>query len=368
MSGRKIDGAVKVGIIGCGEIVKKRWIPCLELDKNAELVACSDIDGKNAEATAREAGVPWHFSDYRKMLRDARLDAVFIATPSPTHLPITLDVVKAGKHILLEKPMCLDLPEANQIADAVKRTDIVFFPLPYDAHLSYLKARELIVQGFIGKPVAIESSAIHPGVNHAGWFYRKGGGTLNDMGVYPISWMVGFMGPAEKVSSFQSTIRKVRKMSSGEDLKVEVEDNVALILQFADGVLGVMNTNYAAGGLINNVIFHATVYGTGGIMHLDHGEHLLVFSTREVPDSKLVEYEGQKVYSVIFPPVSQLTSGTWSGPEIVRDFLGCIMQGKKPQPPLPNLDQQRHVIEIIDKAYQSARQGVTMTLETTFKP
>lgn len=368
MAVKKVTAPVKIGIIGCGEIVQKRWIPCLKENRDAELVAVCDVNASIAEKTAREAGMPRHFSDYRTMLREAGVDAVFIATPSPTHVGITLDAVRANKHILLEKPMCLDLAEANQIVEVVHDSEIVFYPLPYDAHLSYLKAKELIAQGYIGKPVAVESSAVHPGVSHAGWFYRKGGGTLNDMGVYPISWMVGFMGPAKKVSSFQSTIRKVRKMSTGEEVAVEVEDNVALILQFSEGVLGVMNTNYAAGGLINNVIFHATIYGTEGIMHLDHGEHLVVFSNRPVPDSQLVPFEGQQVYSVNFPPVSEMTRNSWSGPEIVRDFLGCILKGMKPRPPLPNLDQQRHVIEIIDKAYQSARQGRIMDLETTFHP
>jgi len=368
MSGSTGTRRVRVGIIGCGEIAQKRWIPCVKHEEHALLVAVSDIDATLAERTAREASVPHHYSDHGKMLEEASIDAVIVATPTPTHLSVTLDALAAGKHIMLEKPMCLDLGEAEQMAAAVRRSDLVFFPLPYDAHLSYLKAHELIKAGFLGRPVAIESAAIHPGVNHADWFYRKGAGTLNDMGVYPISWMVGFMGPAKKVSGFESTIRKVRNLNSGVAVKAEVEDNVALILEFDGGVLGVMNTNYAAGGLIDNVIFHATVYGTEGIIHLDHGENLVVFSRREVPDSSVVEFEGQKVYSVKFPPVSDMTRNSWSGPEIVRDFLACILKGNRPAPPLPNLEQQVHVIEIIDKAHQSARDGVTKALKTTFRP
>jgi len=367
MSLKNDKGVVRVGIIGCGDIVRKRWIPCLKLFDNVEIAAICDVQKKIAEEVAREAGIPRCYEDYNKMLQEVEIDAVFIATPSPTHAEITLDVIKAGKHILLEKPMCLNLNEANRISKAVKQTDIIFYPLPYDAHLSFLKAKELIAQGYIGKPVAIESAAVHQGVSHSGWFYRKGGGTLNDMGVYPISWMVGLMGPALMVSSFQSTVHPVRKLQTGEEIRVEVEDNVVLMLRFPNNVLGIMNTNYATGGLEKtNAIFHATVYGTEGLMHLDHGENLVLFSNREVPNSRIINFEGQKAYSVNFPPVSQLHKDTWSGPEIVRDFLDCIIERRKPKPPLPNLDQQRHVIEIIDKAYESARRGVALKLETTF--
>lgn len=126
---------LKVGVVGAGVIAQVMHLNYLrELSDRFEIVALCDISGENAASNAQLYRIARTFSDWRDMLRDDELDAVFILT-SGSHAPIAIAAAKAGKHILVEKPMCFSVAEGLEMkaaADEAGVTLMVAYPKRYD--------------------------------------------------------------------------------------------------------------------------------------------------------------------------------------------------------------------------------------------
>src|SRR5689334_12205379 len=97
--------AIRYGVIGCGAIGQRRHIPEIAANKNAVLAALCDINEGRVQEVAEKYKVEQTFTDYRDMLKSVELDAVVIGTPNYLHAPQAIDSLKAGKHVLVEKPM-----------------------------------------------------------------------------------------------------------------------------------------------------------------------------------------------------------------------------------------------------------------------
>src|SRR6266850_5875990 len=111
---------VRWGLIGCGDIAKKRVAPALRDSAQSELVAVSRAKAELAEAFAKQFGVGKWYADWYDMLRDTEIDAIYIATPVHLHAPQTIAAAEAGKHVLCEKPMALNVAECDRMIDAAR--------------------------------------------------------------------------------------------------------------------------------------------------------------------------------------------------------------------------------------------------------
>ena len=126
---------LKVGVIGAGVIAQVMHLNYLrELSDRFEVVALCDISGENADNNADRYNIEKRYTDWRDMLDDAGIDAVFILT-SGSHAPIAIAAANAGKHVLVEKPMCFSVAEGLEMkaaADAAGVTLMVAYPKRYD--------------------------------------------------------------------------------------------------------------------------------------------------------------------------------------------------------------------------------------------
>ena len=104
---------IRIGIIGTG-FTRRVQLPAFRATPGVQVVAVCSAHRDRAEAAAQEFGIPQAFSDYRQMLQTGELDLVSIVTPPHLHLPMGLAAIEAGTHLLLAKPMALDLGEARQ--------------------------------------------------------------------------------------------------------------------------------------------------------------------------------------------------------------------------------------------------------------
>src|SRR5205807_9418274 len=146
----------------------------------------------------------------RKMLAIAELDMVVLGAPNDLHCAITLDTAAAGKHIVVEKPLCLNLGEADQMIAACKKAKV---KLMYAEELcfapKYVRLKQLLDSGALGKAVLLKQSEKHDGP-HAPHFWdvnRAGGGVTMDMGCHAIEffrWMIG-RPPIQSVFAQMST-------------------------------------------------------------------------------------------------------------------------------------------------------------------
>jgi predicted dehydrogenase len=113
-----------IGIIGCGEISAAHGRAYQKLADQCELVAVSDVLEPAARRRAQEFGVDTVYTDYHDLLADKRIDAVAVCTPHFLHAPITIDAANAGKHILVEKPMCMNVGEVHEMVYAAKKNGV----------------------------------------------------------------------------------------------------------------------------------------------------------------------------------------------------------------------------------------------------
>jgi predicted dehydrogenase len=118
------DKRIKLGVIGCGRIAQAHLGAYLNLRDDAELISVADIDGERAKETSTGSHVKKYHLDYREMLRDPEVEAVIIALPHYLHHPVTIDAAKASKHVLVEKPMALNVEEADGMVAAAEENKI----------------------------------------------------------------------------------------------------------------------------------------------------------------------------------------------------------------------------------------------------
>jgi len=121
------------GLIGCGDISRKRVAPALRDSPLCELKAVSRAKAELAEAFAREFRAQRWFADWRELLEDHEIDAVYVATPVHLHAEQTIAAANAGKHVLCEKPMALTVAECDRMIDAC-RTNNVKLGVAYYRH------------------------------------------------------------------------------------------------------------------------------------------------------------------------------------------------------------------------------------------
>ncbi len=118
---------IRLGIIGCGHLGRVH-AECLKKRPEAELVAFADLSGAAARKCLNDFGGDYATTEVPKVLHDARIDAVYICTRHDSHAPLAIAAARAGKHILIEKPLALTVEECEAVADAVERAGVHLMP------------------------------------------------------------------------------------------------------------------------------------------------------------------------------------------------------------------------------------------------
>src|ERR1700730_12317477 len=148
------------GLIGCGDIARKRIAPALRDSALGELLAVSRAQSELVEAFAKEFGAKKWYADWKELLLDEEIDAVYIATPVHLHAIQTIAAAEAGKHVLCEKPMAMDVAECEQMI-AATRANNVKLGIAYYRHFYPVihRIKHLLESGEIGDPVLVQINA-----------------------------------------------------------------------------------------------------------------------------------------------------------------------------------------------------------------
>lgn len=190
---------LKVGIIGCGGIANGKHMPSIKKAGYAEMTAFCDLILERAEKAAKEYGTKDAkvFTDYHELLKED-LDAVYVCTPNRSHSFITVDALKADKHVMCEKPMAINYQEAKKMVDAAKETGKILtigYQNRYRADSQYLKQECL--EGALGDIYFARAKATRRrAVPTWGVFLNEeeqGGGPLIDIGTHALDltlWMM----------------------------------------------------------------------------------------------------------------------------------------------------------------------------------
>jgi predicted dehydrogenase len=234
---------IRIGLIGAGGIAGAHVAGYRRNPDLVELAAVADpvLESAERRAEGTDAAI---FADYRTMLEEADLDAVDICLPHALHRDAVVAAVRAGKHVLVEKPLCLTLEEARDIADAVAATGVTVMCAHNQLFLpAVAKAKELIRTGLLGEVYEVRTTDsffndFTP--ETMGWrasAKTSGGGELIDTGYHPAYLLLHLAGgrPTE-VGALLATHR-LRFM--------EGEDSAQLLVRFDNGVVGSITTSWA---------------------------------------------------------------------------------------------------------------------------
>ena len=250
------------GLVGAGDIARKRVAAALAGATRSRLVAVCRRDAGRAEEFARRVGATrWH-ADWRDLVRDDAIDAVYVATPVALHAPVTIAAAAAGKHVLCEKPMALDVAECDTMIAAAERGGVKL-GVAYYRHRYPIVCRmaELLREGAIGVPVMAQLEAFErfdPAPDHPrAWLLDpsvSGGGPMFDFGCHRLEVLLALFGD----------VVDVRGLHANTLFERPVEDAAVEVLRFSPGPIAIVSVAHAAAEPRDT--FH--LFGSEGSLHV----------------------------------------------------------------------------------------------------
>jgi predicted dehydrogenase len=264
---------VKVGLIGAG-FVADIHAAAARLVPEVEVVAVAAPTPGRAAQFARERSIPHAFQDYRDLLALREVELVVLALPNPLHAAACVDVARAGKHVVCEKPLCRTLEEADRMIEACRQAGVL---LMYAEELcfapKYVRAKQLADEGALGRVFLVKQSEEHFGP-HMSWFWdvdRSGGEVLLDMGCHSIEFARWVFGKPRVKSVWASLNTHVHRD------RTRGEDHSLCVVEYEGGQVGLAENSWAKQGGVDD---RCEIYGSGGFTRADllRGSALLTYS------------------------------------------------------------------------------------------
>lgn len=342
-------GDIGIGLIGSGFIADIHAESFKNI-RDARLVAVASPTRAHAQALADKHHVPHVYTDYRAMLEHDDIHGVVLCLPNYLHCQVTLDAAAAGKHVLCEKPMCMNRREADDMIAACERAGVVFM---YAEELcfapKYVRTKQLADEGALGRIYLVKQSEKHFGP-HADWFWdieRSGGGVLFDMGCHGIEFARWVLGRPRATSVYAHCATYVHAD------KTRGEDTAVLLLEFENDAMAIIEESWARQGGMDD---RAEIYGSEGVTYADllHGNALETYS------AKGYGYAVEKAATTqgwTFTAFEELWN--YGFPQEMQHFIDCIHDRSTPA---VTAHDGRAVLEIIQAAYASAGSGARVAL------
>ena len=234
--------AIRWGLIGCGDVSRKRVAQAIIDSPGNELVAACRRDEQRLNKFADAMSIEHRYTDANDLVNNPSVDAVYIATPVREHLPQTLLAAAAGKHVLVEKPMAMNVAQCDEMVSACERADVRLGVAYYRRFYPIVQRIQALLDNHsIGTTLAVSAATATPLAMQAGeegsWrsiAADSGGGALMDVGSHRINVFLHLLGPVAKVKSICATVAA----------DYEVEDTATLLLQFQQGAIGTLQCHF----------------------------------------------------------------------------------------------------------------------------
>lgn len=339
------------GIIGCGMISRFHAKAISEI-RGAELIGCFD----NAKGAAEKYAAEFNckaYTDINEMLKNPEIKIVTICTPSGAHLDPALAAAKAGKHVVVEKPLEVTLKRCDAIIKQCKASNVklcTIFPSRFSP--ANIALKEAIQEKRFGKITLGDTNVKwyrdQKYYDQGGWrgtFALDGGGSYMNQGIHNVDLLYWLMGEVDEVSAYTATLGHER---------IEVEDVGVAAVKFKSGALGVIQTTTTAfPGLLKQISIH----GTKGSAIVEQDEVVRwEFATSSPKDravrDKLMRKDDDDMMMPLGGGAADPKAISHIGHrEQLKDFIKSIETGRKP---LVDGDEGRRSVEIILAIYKSA--------------
>ena len=328
---------VRIGVIGLGWPGQEH-LKHYKAIKQVDVEALCDIDAELAQRIASENDVKEVYSDHEDLLRNEKIDAVSVCLPNYLHSPVTIDALKASKHVLCEKPPALNAKQAQKMADVASGNGkILMYALMQRFRADVQIVKDFVESGDLGKIYFAKTGYVRrrdiPS-GSGGWFLdksRAGGGALIDIGVHALDRAWYMMGNPKPVSVSGSVYSEFGH-TLPKKVKFDVDDSAFGLIKFENGatlyVEATWAVNYESGSF-------NTIAGTKGGAQLDP---LVIYTERK---GTLLD---------ITPNVEDLNPFALE----IEHFIDCITTGKEP---MPSAEQGVMLMQMLDGIYRSSKTG-----------
>ena len=364
---------IGIGIVGCGGIAQSHAAALKELEKEGEctVIGCADLVAEKAQALAQKFEIPNWYADARQLIEHPEVEAITVCTNPPFHVPATLMATALGKHTIVEKPMTMDLAEADRAIEATReanvRFGVIFMRRFWPAAQ---RARRAIDEGKLGRRLILGDCILkwtrRPSyygydpatgareANHAwrGMWAGENGAALVNQAVHALDMFLWLMAPAGQLETVYGKWANLTHTTV-----IEAEDNAVAALKWANGALGVMSVSISTDPQLGARI---TVTGDNGatLSVTEHPEGYFGLNDvwtvpgEEEEMGRLYEQERQEARQHFKPfPICHM----WQ----LLDFLAAIRDGRDPQ---VTGEEGRRSIELIEALRLSTDSGAEVKL------
>ncbi len=345
---------VRIGVIGTGGIANGAHLPGYSLiPDDCEIYAICDIDPVALKRTQEKYNAKHTFEDYRKLLELDEIDGVSVCTPNYVHFQPTIDALKAGKHVLCEKPIAMNAKQGEEMVKTARKAG-KFLQIGYNSRFAPTNQaiKRFIDAGEIGEVYYARAQSLRQrGIPGWGVFIDKekqGGGPLIDIGVHVLDLTLWMMGHPKPVAASGVTYQKFGKrddivgfMGQWDHTKFTVEDFASALIRFENGASIVLESSFVAN--LKQEEHNVTLLGTEGGAEcyppsITQERHRSLFSFEpKVPNSNINTHHAE-----------------------MKAFVECIRDNKEP---LVTGEHGLMVAKIMDAIYKSSDEGREVTIE-----
>ncbi|NLW49722.1 MAG: Gfo/Idh/MocA family oxidoreductase [Candidatus Brocadiaceae bacterium] len=341
---------IRIAIVGTGGMANTHARAYADI-KGCKLVAACDVVPERARAFAERHGMPHAFSNLDEMLAEVEFDALSNVTSDAAHAPVSLRAIAAGRHVLCEKPLATNYPDARRMAAAAKRKGVVsMVNFSYRNSAAIHRAHDMIRRGDIGRVMHVEASYLQSWLTSSHWGdWRSGSawlwrlstahgskGVLGDIGVHIIDFASYAAGDIRSVNCRLKTFPKARGDRIGE-YRLDANDSAVITVETADGAIGTIHTTRWATGHKNSLLLR--VYGEEGgiIVDLDRSY------------TELQVCRGRNIRTQEWSTVRCAAT-----PTIYQRFIKSIRTGVNDQ---PDFARGAAVQKVLDACFESDAEG-----------
>lgn len=337
------DGKIRIGLIGAGNICQSAHIPAYLEQSDVELYAVCDLKAERAEEVRQRYGMKVATTSIDELVSIDELDAVSVCTWNNAHADAVIRAARAGKHILCEKPMCMNPAEALEMKKAVEAAGVTFmmgFVRRFDG--DSVAVREAAENGLLGHVYYARASLLRRRGTPLGWFTdlsKSGGGPVIDIGVHLLDLTWYLMGRPNPISVSACVHHEIGDYKTKgvtrwealdtDDLVFETEDSANGLIRFDNGASILFDVSWAINGLSGmSVHLYGNKAGASVSPPVLYGESAGYLSDAQLRPAKLKGFS-----------------------EEIRHFLDCVKTGRKPIAPLEDgVTVQRMLNGIYDSA------------------
>lgn len=309
---------IRIGVIGVGSFAAACQLKDLQKIDNAEVVALCDVVKKRAEKQAKIYGITSVYDDYHALLAREDIDAVTLPLPDQLHRKIAVDALRAGKHVLCEKPMALTFEDCKAMVQAEKESGKCLMVGQIGRYTpAFVKAKEILDSGVLGKLFFIESEYAHDYSkmrDESPWRVTSEREPIIGGGCHAVDLVRMLAGNPEEVFAYANNLSLT---------DWPIHDCTVAVMKFPDGVIGKVMTST---GCKRHYTMRSVLYGTKGTLVFDNkSSYIYLYQERFIP-GETDQYLGHSQQEIALEIPIEVNNHNFAGE--ARDFCNAIAEGR----------------------------------------